>query len=374
MRVLDFRMPHSPRTTLLPLIDPITGDAVDWYSSPLRRFPTPTSPSKPQVFRYGSDKVHRLLIDQYSLMFHAAANEGVFVAALECLPNLQQLRLSCPSPSQRDFCQHSCIDAALRSIQRALKVMWNHSSIRLPLDTIILDDVGCEGVRFLMALYDPRTSHRLTTLRLRVRHCSRLDSACTQQLQKCLLSYDAVQYLSFKWLGTGGPFPLPTDSEIQSKAFQLVHGVAPWFPRAKTVKLDNVEATTGQIQSVVRSLPRGTLKVGSSCRRVPTVTEVPLCMDEPKETLDTALWLVSEESARSHQWDPEILLDRAFQNLRLLISAKKTRKALESLLKPPVPRRRGRACVDNRSRGKRTTSRRTDYPKAPSLLYGEVLG
>ncbi|KAF7925286.1 hypothetical protein BELL_0243g00140 [Botrytis elliptica] len=118
---LIFYMPHSNATFLPPLLNPITGQEINFLYTPHTSMaPHNERPSNRRP-KYGCPELGEILTQQYPPLFHAATNIPTFIKALSYLPNLRHLTISCPDqdPSQRY--RRDIVDYALISLRIAIE-------------------------------------------------------------------------------------------------------------------------------------------------------------------------------------------------------------------------------------------------------------
>ncbi|KAI4104670.1 MAG: hypothetical protein LQ339_003748 [Xanthoria mediterranea] len=120
IQTLTFSMPHTPETFLPPLLDPVTGEEITFLYEPYVQS-TRDSGTRLSNPIYGSWELTDLLVKQYSPLFHAAANVPTFIRALNALPTLKHLKISCPDQEAGQRYRRSIVDYALISLRIAVE-------------------------------------------------------------------------------------------------------------------------------------------------------------------------------------------------------------------------------------------------------------
>jgi len=120
VRKLTFNMPHSDETFLPPLLEPFSGDEVEFVYTPSCQ--TAKTPG-PRVSNttYGSFEITDLLVKQYPPLFHAAANVASFVRAFANLTGLRELTIACSEQGSALGSARSIVDHALISLRIAIE-------------------------------------------------------------------------------------------------------------------------------------------------------------------------------------------------------------------------------------------------------------
>ncbi|KAL8874023.1 MAG: hypothetical protein Q9174_000589 [Haloplaca sp. 1 TL-2023] len=143
IKTLTFSMPHTAETFLPPLLDPATGEEINFTYEPYVPSMNDSS-SRLSNPTYGSWEMTDLLVKQYSPLFHAAANVPSFIRALSALPNLKHLKISCPDQEAGQHYRRSIVDYALISLRIAVE----RSNLPL-LDTLSLATIHPGAVLYL---------------------------------------------------------------------------------------------------------------------------------------------------------------------------------------------------------------------------------
>lgn len=125
---LSFNMPHTPDTFLPPILDPTTGEELEFIylpsisaSKPLAARPSTPPYARPSSPLYGSPEMTDILVKQYPPLFHSATNVSSFIRALSLLPSLRRLSISTPKQDPLYRYRRSCVDYALISLRIAIE-------------------------------------------------------------------------------------------------------------------------------------------------------------------------------------------------------------------------------------------------------------
>lgn len=114
-------MPHSNATFLPPLLNPITGQEINFLYTPHTSIaPHDERPSNRRP-KYGCPELGEILTQQYPPLFHAATNIPAFIKALSHLPNLRHLTISCPNQDPAQRYRRDIVDYALISLRIAIE-------------------------------------------------------------------------------------------------------------------------------------------------------------------------------------------------------------------------------------------------------------
>lgn len=218
----QFILPHSDATFLPPLIDPETLDEISFQYEPenvhaSRRLSSSSSES-PSSCKYGSWEMNDLLVRQYPPLFHAATNVTSFVKALNAMPCLRQLTISCPDLPAGHRYRRSAVDYALISLRLAIEAINPPS-----LDTFSLDPIYPGAIFYLRPQNGIGTSpastrvwHRIKNVNVKMQKFAETQDDTTDHLKilhTYLQTFRCIEQLSFTWLGESGPCPVSLDAE-----------------------------------------------------------------------------------------------------------------------------------------------------------------
>jgi hypothetical protein len=219
VKTFNFIMLHTADTFLPPLIAPDTVEEINFVYEPRPFDSRPASASSSSSSsKYGSWEMSDLLIKHYPPLFHAASNIQAFARAMAAIPDLRELRISCPGQASGQRYRRDIVDYALISLRVAVE-QANPCSLH----TLILDEVHPAAVLYLR----PQVSYGASPASTRVwRRVKKLDIAMNsfaygrdtpsdhlKALHTYLQSFAALEHLNFRWLGSKGPCPLSLDAE-----------------------------------------------------------------------------------------------------------------------------------------------------------------
>ncbi|KAL8638827.1 MAG: hypothetical protein Q9228_004058 [Teloschistes exilis] len=265
IKTLHFSMPHTSETFLPPLLDPVTGEEVNFIYEPY----VPSindSASRLSNPTYGSWEMTDLLVKQYSPLFHAAANIPSFIRAFSALTNLQRLQISCPGQEAGQRYRRSIVDYGLISIRIAVE----RSNLQY-LDTLSLASIHPGAVLYLSPMmgFGARPNSlkrwkRITNLTICMDSIPFTPYPPTDHL-KLLHSYLQVFASSltdfvFRWKGVKGLSPLSLDKEVclQDKSPAMAcprrcHlALQPLkFERLTTMEVENIVVDASQVSSFI---------------------------------------------------------------------------------------------------------------------------
>ena len=107
-----FNLPHSDATFLPPLVDPETLDEITFQYEPQNAHTSrpSSSSSESSTCKYGSWDMNDLLVRQYSPLFHAATNTSSFIRALNAMPSLRHITISCPGQPAGQRYRRNAVD------------------------------------------------------------------------------------------------------------------------------------------------------------------------------------------------------------------------------------------------------------------------
>ena len=267
VKTLAFNMPHTPNTFLPPLLDPITGEEQIFIYTP-QIHPDRTSTSRLSVGKYGSWEMTDLLVKQYPPLFHAATNVPSFIRALQALPSLKHLKVSCPGQISAHRYRRSVVDYALISLRIAVE--------RAPLkelNTLSLLPVHPAAVLYLRPNIgyggSPSASRRWSQITKLAIHMDSFPFPPGQPADhlKCLHAYLAsfpgLHRLLFRWKGAKGPCPLSLDTEpcLASSPSDAASSACPRnsksrlrpirFPKLKYMELENAVLDAAQVSTFI---------------------------------------------------------------------------------------------------------------------------
>ncbi|MCJ1309639.1 hypothetical protein MMC25_003299 [Agyrium rufum] len=226
VQTLTFSMAHTTETFLPPLIDQETGEEVPFEYIPYCSTTGNSSTARLSVPTYGSWEMTDLLVKQYPPLFHAAANVPSFTRAFSAIPNLSQLRISCPGQDLPQRFRRSVVDYALISLRIAVE----RSPLSL-LSNLSLLDVHSSALLYLNPTMgfgtNPASRRRwrqIHTLTMRMPSLPTWDNgvpigACSinhlKHLHAFLQTFEPnLRSFTFHWLDSPrGPFPLALDAE-----------------------------------------------------------------------------------------------------------------------------------------------------------------
>ena len=212
-RKFELVLPRTPATVLPPLVD-VTGEEISFLYRPN---PSPTAPASE---KYGSSEIADMLVKQYPPTFHSATNLPSFVRALNALPLLSHLQISCPS-CEFPYGARNTVDFALTSLRVAVE------RANLPhLTNLSFTPIHPEGLLFMQPLLGacstPGSGKRWAQIRsMEIDMESPGDIAGVpgrRDQLKTLHNYlrnfaTTLTAFRFRWQGAKGPVPLSIDSE-----------------------------------------------------------------------------------------------------------------------------------------------------------------
>ena len=219
VKTFGFVMPHGSDTFLPPLIAPDTLEEINFLYEPQVYMSRPVSASSSSSgSKYGSWEMSDLLIKHYPPVFHAATNVPAFVRALTAIPNVRELRISCPGQGIGQRYRRDVVDYALTSLRIAVE-QTNPTSLH----ALALDEIHPGAVTYLRPEFSYGASPGSTRVWRRIK---RLDIAMSsfeygrdspsdhlKVLHTYLRSFVSLEDLNFRWLGEKGPSPLSLDAE-----------------------------------------------------------------------------------------------------------------------------------------------------------------
>lgn len=211
-----FNMPHTPRTALPPLIDTETGDELPVIYSPKSHSKEPLPPAERDE-QFGSQKVAKLVAEQYPPLFHAATNVPAFIKAFSALPNLRHVKINCPRKDRPKSHRRNIVDYTLISLRIALE----QAPLGL-LDAVSIISLHEEGLLYLQPdafASTPRSRKRwlgIKHLNMRMQNNEACDvkKLSSLKLLHCYLQhFSGLRTFRFQWHGEKGPFPLSLHNE-----------------------------------------------------------------------------------------------------------------------------------------------------------------
>lgn len=259
---LTFNLPHTPETSLPPLIHPETGDELEFTYKPQ------TEPGASQT-EHNDEDITQLLAYQYPPLFHAATNVPAFIRGLSCFTSLAHLEISCPGSRPSAQSRYNIIDYALISLRIAIE-----RNNFVSLNALTLSPIHATGLLSLSSLTgsgsSPASSKRwscvqtlsigLTSLSLSSPSKLRGQENPDKLLTSYLLTFQPnLLSLRFAWVGEKGSLPLHqtiplqmprTDHpshhrrKVREQASQL------YFPRIATIYLENAFAKATHLRSL----------------------------------------------------------------------------------------------------------------------------
>jgi hypothetical protein len=265
VKKVTFKLQHSQKTFLPPLVDPQTGEEVTFTYNPRVEERSSTSPN------YGDAWTTDLLTRQYPPLFHAATNVHAFVRAFGTMPNIKHLRVKCPGYDVSHRYRRSVIDYALISLRIAVEEN-QFSALR----TLAIAPIHPGGLMYLSPLIgfgaSPKSANKWTRIRNLIIHTHILLSGAADQepnhlmlLQTYLRNFQAnLQTFDFRWIGTKGPLPMrmPSSAALNigrhpafarttddlPSSISTYKGPRPLhFPKLEFVDLENIAASASEI-------------------------------------------------------------------------------------------------------------------------------
>ncbi|ESZ91106.1 hypothetical protein SBOR_8506 [Sclerotinia borealis F-4128] len=114
-------MPHSNATFLPPLLNPVTGQEINFLYTPHTSMASHNKRPSNRRPKYGCPELGEILTQQYPPLFHAATNIPAFIKALSHLPHLRHLTISCPNQDPAQRYRRDIVDYALISLRIAIE-------------------------------------------------------------------------------------------------------------------------------------------------------------------------------------------------------------------------------------------------------------
>jgi hypothetical protein len=252
-----FRMPHSSQTFLPPLLNPETGEQLNFTYVPQVDRPTTPPSTGERTPKYGTEELTNMLIAQYPPIFHAATNVPAFIRALSFMRNLKHIAISCPDQDEAQLHRRSIVDYALISLRIAIE--------RAPLEefeALTLESIHPAALFYLQPILgigsSPGSQRRWSQVKQLAVHMTSFpfdDPDKTEHL-RILHAYlrafsQNLTSLHFSWVGKqSGPSPLTLDKEPI-----LASNDAPTkslrFPKLKYMILQNAVMDSSQVASFV---------------------------------------------------------------------------------------------------------------------------
>ena len=219
VRTFSFRLPHTARTFLPPLLVPETLEEINFVYEPHVVSSRPSSASSASSgSRYGDDEIDDLLIKHYPPIFHAATNINAFTRALCALPNLKTLKISCEQQSTTHSDRRSVVDYALSSLRVAVE-----QANPPMLENLVLEPVHATAIQYLRPFASFGASPCSTRVWRRIKRLNIAmesfkygrDLPCDhlKMLHTYLQDFTSLEHLDFTWLGDNGPCPLSLHAE-----------------------------------------------------------------------------------------------------------------------------------------------------------------
>ncbi|MCJ1445659.1 MAG: hypothetical protein MMC23_006164 [Stictis urceolatum] len=218
IKTLSFFMAHGPDTFLPPLLDPMTGEELEFVYEPYCQV-NKSATDRPSIPTYGSWEMTDVLVKQYPPLFHAAANVPSFFRALNAMPNLGHLEVSCPGQEPEHRYRRDIVDYALISLRIAVE-----RAGLAKLDKLSLRPVHPASVLYLNPLMGPgalpNSARRWRQIKELAVHMDTIPYGPKQSTDhlKLLHSYlqtfsASLERLTFHWNGSKGLFPLALGAE-----------------------------------------------------------------------------------------------------------------------------------------------------------------
>ena len=217
VRYLSFIMPHNADTFLPPLLIPGTLEDVTFRYEPRvttsRPHSSSSSSTSSSTSKFGSWETSDLLVKQYPPLFHAATNVDSFYHAINSMPQLRHLRISCPGQNAAQRYRKDIVDYALISLRLAVE-----AAVPTQLESLTLAPIHPAATLYLR----PHTSIGSLPTSSRVwRRIKKLDvvmdnfehgrnqsSDHLKILHSYLQTLPSLEKFHFEWLGNKGPCPL----------------------------------------------------------------------------------------------------------------------------------------------------------------------
>ncbi|KAL9056463.1 MAG: hypothetical protein Q9162_002944 [Coniocarpon cinnabarinum] len=258
-RKFEVVLPRTQEAVLPPLVNEV-GEEVDF-----NYHPNP-SPKATAFERYGSVETAELLVKQYPPTFHSATNIPSFIDALNAMPFVSHISLSCPS-HEFPYGARNTVDYALISLRIAME------RASLPcLDTLSFTPIHPEGLLHLQPLLGAcshpgsvRRWAQIRTMEIDMESPGDMAGVPGRKDQlKTLHNYlrnfaTTLTRFRFRWQGPKGPVPLSIDSEpgvfAQSAkthdAKSKSRKTALKFTALSHVNVENAEVDVAQISAFI---------------------------------------------------------------------------------------------------------------------------
>lgn len=255
VNTLELTMKRCPDSVLPPLIN-LYGEETSFSYRPQ------VAPNASGAAKYGSTEVADLLVKQYPPLFHSSTNVPAFVRALNALPNLRHLRISCPSNQVAPKCR-TTVDYALISLRMAIE------RAKLPhLNTISYAPIYPAGLLYMQPLHGfggtPASVRRWAQIQHMSIDMELADTAGPSRADqlKTLHNYlrnfaGFLRSFHFKWRGEKGPSPISLDSEpgiFSSRGAASAmpsSGTAIRFTALHRLDVSNAEVDASQISAFI---------------------------------------------------------------------------------------------------------------------------
>ncbi|KAI9725886.1 MAG: hypothetical protein M1834_009474 [Cirrosporium novae-zelandiae] len=219
IRTLTFHMAHSAETFLPPILNPATLEEQSFIYTPHIHISRHSGGSNMSVPKYGDWETTNLLVQQWPTLFHAATNVPSFIRALNAMPSLKHLEISCPGQELSHRYRRSAVDYALISLRIAVE-----QAPLVSLDTLTLLAIHPSGIFYLrptMAFGSgPGSTRKWSQIRKLAIHMDSFPSHNGQAADHLKLLHSYLQAFSssvtrffFRWRGSKGPSPLSLSSE-----------------------------------------------------------------------------------------------------------------------------------------------------------------
>lgn len=252
---LNLSLPRTQETLLPPLING-HGDEVGFVYAPQH------SSNASSAAKYGSGDVGDLLVKQYPPLFHASTNVPAFVRALNSMPNLSHLSISCPTLDVPPACR-TTVDYALISLRLSIE------RASLPrLDTLSFSPIYPAGLFYMQPVHGPGATPASGRRWAQIRHLSiaiessmvarPLRSDQLKSLHNYLRNFAGyLKSFHFKWRGEKGPSPMSLDSEPgifdrnMSGHADRSAGTAIRFTALNHLDVQNAEVDASQISAFI---------------------------------------------------------------------------------------------------------------------------
>ncbi|KAI1344907.1 hypothetical protein F5Y15DRAFT_11022 [Xylariaceae sp. FL0016] len=113
---LTFYFPHSDATFLPPLIDPESGQEINFLYKPHTSMGSVLERPK-----FANSGLGEVLTAQYGPLFHAASNVPSFIHAMKHLPNVRHLTIKTPGQDPKERYRRDIVDYALISLRISME-------------------------------------------------------------------------------------------------------------------------------------------------------------------------------------------------------------------------------------------------------------